>query len=247
MRTLGKREISPKKWGAICDYDKHRYSHSVKGCAAWYGTWRPRTRVIHWGGSNPYNVATPDDAMRVMRGIDRYHVRNRLWSAAAYNRAFGGGAMLRVRGAHPNGAHTNSGVHGEITDACLFLVAHPTETPLWIDRHNFAVYQLADPLPVVGHGSYPEQSTQCPGPWLDKWIDRKGWVEDFGEWAVGDKGYAVRAIRRRLRDLGYRVYPWRQRYTNKVRKTVARYQRDQGLPVSGVVDAATYRALTNLP
>lgn len=249
MGVLGKLEISPTDWGAVCDYDTRRYSQTQKRCVPWEPhNYRPQQRLVHWGGSNPYNVLTPEDAKRVTRGIDRYHVYSRKWSAIAYNRSFGGGVMCRARGEHRNGAHKNSSKWGYITDACIMLIAHPTETPLLADRHNFAIHQLSNPLPVLGHGQLPDQSTQCPGPWLLDWIGRKGWVEDFGTWSVGDFGYATRAIRERLKQLGYKGgLPKRRRYTKSVARQVRKYQRAEGLLVDGWVGGQTYRALTNLP
>jgi len=248
MTLRDKAGIAPSRWGAICDYDRNRWSHTLGRCAPWAGsTYRPQTIVVHWGGGpRAYNVRTAADAQRLLQGWDRYHVHSRKWSAIAYNWAVGGGKIWRLRGNHPNGAHTNSSTWGGKTLAVVFTVTHG-EIPLDEDRRNFGRIVLECPLPVTDHGRFPEQSTACAGPWLRGWIDRRGWVDDFGTWQVGDRGWEVTSIRRRLRDLGYKAgRRSNRRFTHWLRRAVKAYQADQGITVDGIFGPVTYRHATNL-
>lgn len=105
------------------------------------------------------------------------------------------------------------------------------------------VYQRVAPT-LTMKGSYDEDVILHPVPaWpprplgpLPVWYHRS--------LRVGDKGPDVRALKRRLHVL--RLYRWRiytQTFGRGVAAAVESFQRGQGLPVTGVVDATTARRL----
>lgn len=234
--------IAPTKWGARCNYDIACWDYDLQACRPWNEITYPDTGpiwVVHWGGgAYPYRITNRQEAMNLCRGWDRFHTGpSRKWRGIAYNWILGGGAVMRGRGNHPNGAHKNSTTWGHITRAVCFQVTHK-EIPLMADRHNFAVMLLREPGRVTWHDALsPEQDTQCAGPWLKEWVTEERYISDFGMWERGDTGPAVRSIRARL---GMR--PWRY-FTRRVKKKVIEYQQAHGLTIDGVVGPETYRSM----
>ena len=75
-------------------------------------------------------------------------------------------------------------------------------------------------------------------------------IPAFGEeWAdlpldVGSKGDTVLAVKQRLYELRYyRSNEFTRKYTEDTAKTVRAFQRDNGLPETGIVDETTMAAL----
>lgn len=112
-------------------------------------------------------IGNPD--LATLRSYDRYHVRNRGWSALGYSYAItGDGTVYQGRGRNI-GAHT-SGRNTVSLGVCLVgawsRLAPPrpmVEALAGVVRHLYDTGALARPAIDGGHGQAPGQSTTCPG------------------------------------------------------------------------------------
>lgn len=219
------------------------------------GTWTPYNPtmwVIHWGGVGPYNTDTPGKLAALMRGWRAYHMSPSKGNMRdiAYNYVIGQDGTVAVgRGENQNGAHWDSNYWGKITRTVCWTLGTNTPDPTPAMYAAFARIWLEDPKPVTGHGLLPTspsnvtQHTVCPGPKLREYIQKEQYILDIGTLKLGDSGLMVRSLRRGLNSKNYRLSGLATTFSRGVFLTVQAFQREHQLPVTGVVDEKTLRAL----
>jgi len=216
-----------------------------------YGTPDGLIYVLHWGGGGPYRITTRALAFRLILGWRSQHINGGLGPDIAYNE-FAWWPPIRLRGHNHNGANRGSTHWGPRTVTIVFPAGIHEPVPPARSIKGFCLRWAESPGRVTGHGLLPAtpdgitQQTQCPGPWGRAFIADEGWITWLGELRPGSTGLRVRALRRRLYDLGYlkhRPKKWGRIYTRHTARGVRAFRADAGLKPGNRVGPNVWRAL----
>lgn len=213
------KQVGPKEWGAIIDYDAPMWDHPHKGMIPKPPPPAPDwVYILHYGGGpteagedNPHTELTKGERVllfmgqvqRVIRGYSSFHIYGRGWRGFAYNGAIPKWVtrLFRARGFSHNGAQM-----GTTWNAHSVALVYPIggdQKPGRKGRMVFARLWLEYPPPgrreiagvgmrgVLGH-RHSSGSTHCPGNRLAEWILNEGWIADLGTMKRTKRGWATK-------------------------------------------------------
>lgn len=261
FETWTVRQISPKEWGALIDYDQPIWHHPRQGDIPAPATLDFKGYCFHYWGGNTLagGPGDPDPGwgfkekmaywlgrtFLTARSGERYHVMDRNWRGGAYCGVISPwtGHLLRWRG-----FRDNAGQLGQQLNHTLLAISWcggGTQKPLKRARLCFARMWVEFPGPVWCHKDTAGALTACPGDFWTPWVRGQHWIDDLATLRlrkIPKRGGRVLSLTKRLTDLGY-LTRIQNRYDQKVKDAVTAFQIDRNLPADGIVGPNTWRAL----